>query len=62
LDNNDLGPRLRLNWRDATSLIELSIGANKLSSIDALPLSQMIRLLDLGVIGVGALSVSNNTY
>jgi hypothetical protein len=49
---NELGPSLNRNWNDATSLIELDICDNNLTSIDNLPFDRMSRLLTLDVLCV----------
>jgi Leucine-rich repeat (LRR) protein len=49
LHRNQLGPSLNRNWNDATSLIELNISENGLTSIDNLPFDRMSRLVDLDV-------------
>jgi Leucine-rich repeat (LRR) protein len=43
---------LSRNWNDATSLIELDISRNQLTSIDNLPFNRMSRLVKLHVTSV----------
>jgi Leucine-rich repeat (LRR) protein len=51
---NRLGPSLRNNWNDATSLSVLDLAHNRLSSIDNLRLSRMTRLYKLDVSRINA--------
>jgi hypothetical protein len=51
---------LRENWLDATSLIDLDIGSNRLSTLENLPFEKMTRLMNLSVTSLLQCVVCNN--